>query len=391
MSNTGQVSARTKEFGQPGHRLAVLAVAACLGLMAAAVAGRGSLSAPASSAETVGTLPPSTLAVTTRPPVSPNPSAPGVPIGAGPDQSDPILYVSAGRYFLFTSGQPGLRPLNVPVTSSADFTNWGPVDDALPTLPGWAVPGYTWAPDVHRFGSTFVLYFTAMLKGTTPAVQCIGSSVGPSPSGPFVPMAVPFICQLDQGGSIDPRVFTDATGANWMLWKSDQNIAGSATPTKLWSEPLSADGLSLTGRPADILEPDRAWQGTIVEAPDMVEAGGAYWVFYSGNWFNQAAYGIGAARCAGPAGPCADTSDLPLLGSNAQGAGPGEASVFVDASGAWLLYSPWRSMAPKPDIPPRPVFIARIGFLPSGPYLAAGGPPQILDLLGSTPLWSTAS
>ena len=99
-----------------------------------------------------------------------------------------------------------------------------------------------------------------------------------------------------------------------MLWKSDQNIGGSTTPTTLWSQPLTADGLGLIGTPAALMGPDEPWQGTIVEAPDMVEVGGTYWLFYSGNWFNQDAYAIGAARCAGPAGPCADTSPLPLLG-----------------------------------------------------------------------------
>jgi hypothetical protein len=143
----------------------------------------------------------------------------------------------------------------------------------------------------------------------------------------------------------------------------------------MWSQPLAAGGLGLTGRPAELMGPDKGWQGTIVEAPDMVEVAGAYWVFYSGNWFNQPAYAIGAARCSGPAGPCADTSALPLLGSNLQGAGPGEASVFRDPAGVWMLYSPWRSLAPKPDVPPRPVYVTRLGFASSGPYLAAGGPP----------------
>ena len=120
----------------------------------------------------------------------------------------------------------------------------------------------------------------------------------------------------------------------------------------------------------------------------MVEVGRAYWVFYSGNWFNQPAYAMGAARCAGPAGPCADTSTLPLLGSNLQGLGPGEGSVFEDGSGLWLLYSPWRSLSPKPDIPPRPVFITRLGMLPSGPYLASWHPPPSLDLLDGETVWS---
>ena len=54
----------------------------------------------------------------------------------------------------------------------------------------------------------------------------------------------------------------------------------------------------------------------------------------------------------------------------------------------WLLYSPFRSLAPRTD-PPRPVAITRLGFGPEGPYLAAGGPPPSLAVLGSPALfWS---
>jgi hypothetical protein len=401
-NNRSQQTVTAKRFGRPGHWLAVLVVAVAVAVVVAVLAGTGSLAVRATAAGRphvphVPTAPlpaastPLPTAAALRPPVSPDPASPGLLVSSGQDQSDPLLYATEGRYFLYTSGQPGPPTINVPVSSSTDFTTWSPFTDALPQLPGWALPGYTWAPDIHRFGSTYVLYFTAAITGSSPTMQCIGVAVGSSPTGPFVPTATPFICPITQGGAIDPRVFTDASGTNWMLWKSDQNIGGASTPTKLWSQPLAADGLSLTGPPALLMSPDEPWQGTIVEAPDMVQVGGTYWVFYSGNWFNEPAYGIGAARCAGPEGPCSDTSTLPLLGSNSQGAGPGEASVFEDPSGVWMLYSPWRSLTPKPDIPARPVFITRLGFLPSGPYLAAGGPPGALDVLRGLRFRSTAA
>jgi hypothetical protein len=321
-----------------------------------------------------------------RPPPDPTPASPGTVVGSGQDESDPVLTLAQGRYFLYTSGIPGPPAINVPVVSATTFGAWSPVTDALPALPPWAVPGYTWAPDVQQFGADYVLYFTAMVRGSDPGMECIGDATGTKPDGPFTSISAPFICQADQGGSIDPRVFTD-DGVHWMLWKSDQNIAGSSTPTRLWSQRLTGNGLGLTGQPVDIMGPDEPWQGTIVEAPDLVEVGGAYWDFYSGNWFNQPAYAIGAARCVGPAGPCLDTSPIPLLASNDQGQGPGEASVFQDASGIWLLYSPSRSLAPQPD-PPRPVAITRLGFGPAGPYLAVGGLPPSLEVLGSGVRWS---
>jgi len=65
-----------------------------------------------------------------------------------------------------------------------------------------------------------------------------------------------------------------------MMWKTDQNIGGANTPTKMWSQRLSPDGTTLLGSPSLLLSPDEGWQGTIVEAPDMVEVDGTYWVAY---------------------------------------------------------------------------------------------------------------
>ena len=59
-----------------------------------------------------------------------------------------------------------------------------------------------------------------------------------------------------------------------------------------------------------------------------------------------------------------------MLGSNAQGTGPGEESVFANRAGLWLAYTPFRSTLPLPG-PPRPVSLAHLGFGASGPYLAA--------------------
>lgn len=293
----------------------------------------------------------------------------------GQDQGDPFLLDVGKRYYLYTS-QPSFSGANVPVTSGTTMGNWGRVTDALPDLPAWTQNGFTWAPDVHRFGSSYVLYFTAVVNGSNPSMQCIGDAVGTSPAGPFVARPNPFICQIGSGGSIDPRVFTDADGTNWMVWKSDENIDGHATPTNVWTSRLSADGLTLVGSATRIFAPDAPWQGTIVEAPDLVLVGGKYWLFYSANWFDQPAYGIGVASCVGPQGPCQDLSTQPLVSTNLQGEGPGEESVFVGRNGFWMLYNPWRSYAPTGITPPRPVAIARIGFGPFGPYLG--------DMTGTT-------
>jgi beta-xylosidase len=279
------------------------------------------------------------------------------------------MVVEGGRHYLFTSQDR--VPANVPVRSAGSVGQWGPMTDALPDLPPWAAGGDTWAPDVQRFGHHYMLYFTALVLGSDPATECIGDGISTKVAGPYLSSPTPLVCQVDEGGSIDPRTFIDSDGTPYLLWKSDENSDVNGTSdTNIYSEALSPDGLRLLGRPTRIFGPDEPWQGRIVEAPDLVEVHGNYYLFYSGNWFNQPDYAIGVAPCAGPLGPCVDTSSTPLLASNAQGAGPGEESVFTDSEGVWLLYTPFRSTLPLPG-PPRPVAMARLGFGPDGPYLAA--------------------
>ena len=313
-----------------------------------------------------------------QPPPTANPAAPGQLVPSGENRSDAFLLLDKSRYYLYTSGTTVIPFLNVPVSSTTDFTHWSAPTDAMKTLPAWAAEPFTWAPDVHRFGSAYVLYFTAYLQALQE--QCIGVASGATPVGPFTAAPRPFICQSGLSGTIDPRVFTDSSGVNWMLFKSDQNAHASQTPTTLWSQRLTPDGLGLIGTPSALMSPDEPWQGTVIEAPDMVEVNGVYWLAYAANWFNQPAYGIGVAWCPGPSGPCADVSDHPLLGSNAQGSGPGEPSFYQDATGTWMLYTPVLSL---PGDPPRPVYITRVGFTPAGAYLAAGGPPPALGVATS--------
>ena len=382
--------ARWRRGGALGRTVAVLVVVATI-VAVAIVALNSSAAHPAAVPSSTrppaqaGTLPFSSAPAVVQPPVDAAPLAPGETVDSGQNESDPFVLETLGRYFLYTSNTtPNFTTnigMNVPVTSSNDFANWGPITDAMPILPAWVEQNFTWAPDVHEFGSTYVLYFTGLFAWGNE--QCIGAATSTSPTGPFTAQPLPFICQSSLSGSIDPRVFTDNDGTNWMLWKSDQNAHGSPTPTTMWSQRLTANGLGLVGQPNDLMSPDEPWQGTIVEAPDMVHVNGVYWLLYSGNWFNQPAYGIGVAFCAGPAGPCADTSDQPLLGSNLQGQGPGEASFFRNSSGIWVLYTPYRQTS---SFPSRPVDITRVGFAPgTGAYLAAGAAPGALKPNSSSP------
>jgi hypothetical protein len=310
-----------------------------------------------------------------EPAPSATPGTPGKYILRGPgDATDPYMLEIGARYYLYTS--EGTTFLNVPLHIGAQPGHWGKVIDALPKLPAWAEPGLTWAPDVHKVAGGWALYFSSLLRGVTPYTHCIGSAFSSSPSGPFVPSPHPFICQLAHRGSIDARVYVEAGNQLVMLWKSEDN-ANPTVPgpdqdglTGIYAQNLSANGRVLLGNPVKIFSPSQQWEGTIVEAPDMVEAWGIYWLFYSGNWYYSTTYGIGVAECQSPFGPCADPDTKPLVGSNRQGAGPGEESLFRQGNSVYLLYNPFRANDPGPVIS-RPVVMTRLGFTPEGPYLAA--------------------
>ena len=94
--------------------------------------------------------------------------------------------------------------------------------------------------------------------------------------------------------------------------------------------------------PVPLLVPDEAWQAGMVEAPDLVETGGRYLLFYSGNYWGSSNYGVGYATCSGPLGPCQDASAQPLLASGSGVSGPGGESIVTDSSGAtWLAFAAW--------------------------------------------------
>ncbi len=298
--------------------------------------------------------------------------APGHVVLRGPDVTDPFMMRWEGRDYIYAS--QGTSFLNVPMRVGRRPGAWGHATDVLNHLPAWAAWGGTWAPDVHRVVGGWALYFSAYLRGVSPPTHCIGSAFGPSPAGPFVAARRPMVCQLEHRGSIDARVVADGSRLV-MLWKSEDN-ANPMVPgpdqdgrTGIYAQRLSGNGRVLLGRPVEILRPTQPWEGTIVEAPDMVEARGTYWLFFSGNWYNQPSYGIGVAACTTPLGPCTDARPGPLLGSNQQGSGPGEESLFHDGREVDLLYNPFRADDPGPVIP-RPVMLAGVGFGPAGPYLA---------------------
>jgi hypothetical protein len=248
------------------------------------------------------------------------------------DFPDPSVLRVGSRYYAYSTNSGAG---NIQVLESTDLVHWSIVGDALAGLPGWAAPGATWAPSVIASGGSYIAYYTARDIGS--GLQCVSVAIALAPSGPFVDFSkAPLVCQ--PAGSIDPSPFVDANGTRWLLWKSE---ATATAPTTIWSQPLTATGLSFQpgSTPTPLLTPAQSWEQHIVEAPSMIMIAGVDYLFYSGGLWTTAGYAEGVAVCDGPAGPCRRTLAAPVLASTDRLGGPGGGAAFRTANGAvWLAY-----------------------------------------------------
>lgn len=278
---------------------------------------------------------------------------------------DPQAIQVDGHWYLFHTNVAGR---NVPVLTSPDLVEWTPAGDALPTLPRWAAPGRTWAPGVIALASNrYVMYYTAAARRE--GRQCIGRAVSTTPQGPYQDSSPgPLVCQADEGGSIDASPFADTDGRLWLVWKNDGNAIGRNT--WLYAQQLSADGSTLTGRPARLVRQTEPWEGRSVEAPFFWRHEGRLLLFYSANAFNTAAYAQGYAVCQSPQGPCVKAPENPVLRSNDVASGPGGGFLVRKDGRSWLLYHAWQPGAEGSEPQPgRQLWLSEVTWVNGRPVV----------------------
>ena len=245
------------------------------------------------------------------------------------DFPDPFVLKVGDTYYAYATNGNGKQ---VQTATSQDLVLWRPGPDALPHVAErWSFNGQTWAPEVLRIGDRYVLYYATN--------QQIGRAVATTPLGPFVDdSTAPLVAAPQLGGAIDPSPFRDDDGSLYLYWKNDGNAIG--VKTKIWVQRLSPDGLRVVGPAFQTGEKnDAAWEGQVVEAPEMVEHDGRYDLFYSGSDYASDAYAVGYATCESAMGPCVDATENPILATACEAHGPGHNAVF----GTWTAYHAWNA------------------------------------------------
>lgn len=256
---------------------------------------------------------------------------------------DPFILKEGDTYYAYSTNS---NSRNVPLATSTDLVNWDMGRDVMPGLARWvdlSNPN-VWAPEVMKVGEEYLLFYTARDK--TSDRQCIGLAMSDSPSGPFRDRSeTPFICQSEEGGSIDASPFRDEDGKLYLYWKNDGNCCMMAT--WLYVQELSEDGKTLVGEAVRLIRNEQPWHGGVVEAPTMWKREGNYYLFYSANSYAGEAYAVGYATCESPMGPCTDAEENPILASDMESqplvVGPGHQTIIQDNAGVtWLVYHVWQ-------------------------------------------------
>lgn len=234
-----------------------------------------------------------------------------------------------------TAGAPGF-----PLLRSTDLLSWERVGSIFPRVPGWATDSL-WAPELVVDGAGVRVYYTARRRGGS---LCVAVASAPAPGGPYVDHG-PLVCQ--RAGSIDPSFVRDAAGRPYLVWKEDGNAVGRRS--RIWVKRLRRTGLGLIGPRRELLRNAARWEGSVVEAPEIVARGGWLYMFYSGNTYGpppHCRYALGVARAHSVLGPWRRDPANPILRSNAAWSCPGHASPVSDDAGRLLvLYHAYRAGA----------------------------------------------
>ena len=210
-------------------------------------------------------------------------------------------------------------------------------------LPAWIDPANPscWAPELHNVSGGWRLVFVGRQRN---GLLSVGVASADSPLGPFTDSGAPLV----QGGGaqpqgqIDPTIAADASGALFLVWKTDGNADGRPTPIR--AARLAPNASALAPGAGDwtqtqLITNDLPWEGRIVEAPWVVRRGGAFFLFYSGNGYGAGSYAVGVARSASLLGPY-EKRGAPILKTAPSNAfpGPGHCSVVAVGNFTAIVY-----------------------------------------------------
>lgn len=243
---------------------------------------------------------------------------PGVSTAADPE----VLEVDGVYYLYVTSSN-----LDFSCWSSTDLVTWTNEGVVFPQPAEGSWNDYNvWAPEVHRNGNDFYLYYAANMM--------LGVAHATSPTGPFVDVYDhPFIGG-GYGGvaglAIDAHLFRDDDGQLYLYYAGYMPFS-SIRVVPMVDMVTPADEAHRT-----LVEPGIwNWEMFVAEGPWMVKHDGRYYLMYSGWGADRPNYAVGYATADDPLGPFAEATENPILhrDDDAEIYGPGHNGVVTAPGG----------------------------------------------------------
>ncbi len=277
---------------------------------------------------------------------------------------DPSIARDGHTWYVFATGK-SREGGEFAIRCSDDLEHWRLCGQVFNDIPDWVKtksPGTRelWAPDVHRVGNTYRLYYSYSLfgKNTSGIGLATNGTLDPaSPSYKWVDHGLVFESKAgDNFNAIDPDFVQDAQGHGWlafgsfwdgikmrrlddttgMLSTSDTHLyslARRANATAPHTESTAGLNESISSLPSD---------SEAIEAPFIVLHNGFFFLFTSWDLCcrgTHSTYHTTVGRSKSVTGPYLDRSGkpleagggTPLLDANTRWLGPGGESVLLNA------------------------------------------------------------
>lgn len=242
--------------------------------------------------------------------------------------ADPYVLLYNGTYYIYGTGNKN----GIEVYQSDDLMKWtGPCGKrsglALHKDDVWGDKWF-WAPEVYHVNNKFYMFFSTE--------EHIVVAVSDNPLGPFVQQKQEPLLKTK---AIDTHLFIDDDGRKYLYYVAFTN--GNV----IWMCEMEDDLLSIKPNTTkECFGASQLWEKSkkqpvadVNEGPYMVKRDGTYYLFYSGNHFENPDYGMGYAASKSPYGPWVKYANNPILKSSGDNLGTGHGALFTDKLGNLVL------------------------------------------------------
>lgn len=278
-----------------------------------------------------------------------------------PNGADPwVLKDDSVYYFCFADDSKGRPHITVSKSNSL-------------TMPGkrviiWQAPEGAWnsknlwAPELHKMGNKWYVYYTAGKAGPPFIYQRSGvlESITSDPQGEYIEKGI-LQTGIDSTDYVQTTWAIDLTVAHingrlYAIWSGwDKNETSDATPQHLFMAEMS-DPYTISSRRSKISEAQEEWETggplNLIEGPQVVKHDGRIFIFYSTreSWTKE--YRIGQLQLVDSTRSPLDKANWIKKGPVFRGTdsvfGPGHASYTTSPDGkeSWILYHAKKSDKP---------------------------------------------